>query len=321
MTKYAVNQQVEGIVERVLPFGVFVRLNDDSRAYIRRRELDLDADAEPTQVTQKGDRIKAVVLSLSGPSKDIELSRRATLKDPWPEFAQRYHVGDTVRGLVRAFQPHGVFVRIQAGIDGFIPLEELSPISTKKPEEVFWMGDDIEAVITRIQPQRKHIGLSIKARITQYDQALEASRTVSKKSPNKLPKIAFTSKEQNTQNIDAIISEKVGPILVVEDDYHIRDSLSTWLRRKGFRVSAAETVSQAMAMQSTLYKVLIVDLNLLEEDGLELIQHLRKENSQANICIMSSPEMPIRKMSCGMFTDLSGSFTDSLRLPRGYPLG
>jgi signal transduction histidine kinase len=44
-------------------------------------------------------------------------------------------------------------------------------------------------------------------------------------------------------------------------------------------------------MNLTSYKVFIVDLNLFEEDGLQLIQQLRLENNRAILCIMSSPEM------------------------------
>jgi signal transduction histidine kinase/DNA-binding response OmpR family regulator/predicted RNA-binding protein with RPS1 domain len=290
MEKLNISQSLEVTVERVLPFGVFVRLPDGRRGYIRKRELDLDADTDPSRVTHKGERIKAIVLHLGDADRDVELSRRASLPDPWPEFAQRYQIGDTVRGSVRAIQPHGVFVRIQAGIDGFVPLEELAGISIDKPENVFWLGDDVEAVITRIQAQRKFISLSLTARVAQYDQALEAARAISQKPTNNPSNTVFIHKEKRMQEIDANLYEKVQPILVVEDDDDVRESLTTWLRRKGFRTSAAKTVSQAMAIQSTHYKVLIVDLNLLEYDGLELIQHLRRENNQANICIMSSPE-------------------------------
>jgi signal transduction histidine kinase len=50
MSTYQLGQKVKGDVERVLPFGVYVRLGDGSHAYVRRRELDLDPDVEPSDV-------------------------------------------------------------------------------------------------------------------------------------------------------------------------------------------------------------------------------------------------------------------------------
>lgn len=46
-------QLLEVTVERILPFGVFVRLPDGAPGYIRRRELDLDADVEPSEVVRR----------------------------------------------------------------------------------------------------------------------------------------------------------------------------------------------------------------------------------------------------------------------------
>src|SRR5262245_42401707 len=112
MEKPHVSQILEVTVEQVLPFGIFVRLPDGTRDYIRRRELALDADANPAEVTQKCVKIKALVMTPGNTGKDIELSHRATLEDPWPEFLKQHQVGDTIVGLVRSIQPNGVYVRI-----------------------------------------------------------------------------------------------------------------------------------------------------------------------------------------------------------------
>lgn len=290
MAKYKINQQVDATVERILPFGVFVRLDDGIKAYIRKRELDLDADIEPSQVTHEGEKIRAIVLTLGEFGKYIELSRRAILKDPWPEFAHQHHVGDIVRGTVRALQSHGAFVRIQAGIDGFVPLEELTTISVNKPEEVVWVGDNVEAIIGRIESEKRHISLSIKKRIRQYNQEFETSGLLVKKTTSELFDKTLQVGGENTRRIDSALYDHLGSILVVEDDKDVRDSLTTWLRRRKLNVTSVESVSKAKELQSSQYKIFIVDLNLLEDDGIQLIQHFRKQNTQLFIFIMSSPE-------------------------------
>lgn len=286
-------ERLDVTVERILPFGVFVRLPDGRHGYIRKRELGLDPDIEPSQITQVGQKIDAVILNLGETGKEIELSHRATLQNPWSDFAEQYQVGDALKCCVRAIRPDGIFVRIQPGIDGFIPIGELSPVLVSNPDEIFWVGDNTEAVITRLYPTTKKMTLSINARISQYDQALVISKTFAKNSSSKLPNTLIPNyKEKCTHSSDASAAEKVGPILIVEDDDHVRDSLTTWLKRKQFQASCAKSADDAIsATRLEDYKVIIVDLNLLEYDGLELIRHLREVNSHSSFCIMSSPDM------------------------------
>jgi small subunit ribosomal protein S1 len=120
------NRTVSATVEQIYPFGVFVRLQDGTPAYIRRRELGLDADVDPSQVVHEGDTITAVIVGQSETGKRLELSRRAALPDPWKEFAQRFYEGDVIRGTVQALHPRGVFVRVWEGVNGFVPLSELA---------------------------------------------------------------------------------------------------------------------------------------------------------------------------------------------------
>lgn len=276
-------------VERVLPFGVFVRLQDGRRGYIRRRELDLDADVEPSKIIREGQTFKAIALTEPTVGENMQLSRRATLTDPWPEFGRTHQVGDVVRGTVRAIHPHGIFVRIQPGIDGFVSLREAVPARIENLESFYWIGDDVEAVILHLQ--KKHLELSIKVRMQQYDRALEASGNVSKRSPIKPGKKASINNAKLTTRFDSVACENIGSILVVEDDDHVRESLTTWLGRKGLDVSSAESVSQAKLLQLHTYSVFIVDLNLYDHDGLEFIRHLKTQKDRPQICVMSSPEI------------------------------
>lgn len=172
MARYLIGQTVEGIVERVFPFGIFVRLGDATEAYIRRRELALDADTEPAQEVCEGDQVTGVVINLGDTDKHIELSRRATMSDHWEEFISRFHEGSVVTGSVQSVGPHGVFVRLFPGLNGFAPLKELATWRVSKPEELLWVDDCVEAVITRIVQSQKKVSLSIKARLEQREKAL-----------------------------------------------------------------------------------------------------------------------------------------------------
>ncbi len=276
---------VEVMVERILPFGIFVRMPDGTLGYIRRRELDLDADVEPSEIVQVGQKIQAVVIKTEETDAHVELSRRSTLKDPWPEFAQHNHEGNAVRGTVRALHPNGAFIRVQAGINGFVSLGEIACWRVDKPEDVLWVGDAVEAIITNLDTNNQRLTLSVKELMLQRDAIKTPSNAVGKATV-KLPMPVLANQ---VSQISSVIRDQLGTILVVDDHDEVRLSLTTWLNRRGFRALEAESFEKAISqVEKHNCQVLLADLNLMEKDGLELVRHLRKNDHKAHICIMSS---------------------------------
>lgn len=68
-------------------------------------------------------------------------------------------------------------------------------------------------------------------------------------------------------------------LLVVDDDDRIRDLLKTFLSKKGFRVSTAESAETARRLMQTLaFDLLILDVMMPGENGFEFTQSLRKSH-------------------------------------------
>lgn len=79
-------------------------------------------------------------------------------------------------------------------------------------------------------------------------------------------------------------------VLVVDDDEESRQLLCEVLEANGYVVDAVE---DGLAARETLsrdgaYRIVIADLRMPKEGGLELIQNLRKQNSKHDIILMSS---------------------------------
>ncbi|MDT8428962.1 MAG: sigma-54 dependent transcriptional regulator [Pseudomonadales bacterium] len=67
-------------------------------------------------------------------------------------------------------------------------------------------------------------------------------------------------------------------LLVVEDDWDLRDALSTTLELAGFKVFAAESAEQALDMlASERVELVITDVNMSGMDGHALLAHVRHE--------------------------------------------
>jgi small subunit ribosomal protein S1 len=69
--------------------------------------------------------------------------------------------GEVRSGRVTSLREFGAFVDI-GGADGLIHISELSWSRVEDPSEILTIGDEIEAVIIRLDPEANRIGLSLK---------------------------------------------------------------------------------------------------------------------------------------------------------------
>jgi len=68
-------------------------------------------------------------------------------------------------------------------------------------------------------------------------------------------------------------------ILVVDDDMRLRDLLQRYLSDQGFRVTVAEDAAEARAKLASLaFDLLVLDIMMPGETGLELTETLRRDN-------------------------------------------
>ena len=93
-----------------------------------------------------------------------------------------------------------------------------------------------------------------------------------------------------------------GHILVVDDDTRLRSLLQRFLRENGFYVSVAKNANQARTqLKNYKFDVLIVDIMMPEETGLEFLHKLREENNVPVILLtaMGDPQDRILGLEAG----------------------
>ncbi len=302
--KYRTGQYVKGKVERLLPYGLFVQLNDGTRAYIRRRELTWSGNIDPRELWQAGDKIEGQVLKLAEPGQLLELSHRATLPDPWDAFVNRHRQGDVVEGSVKNLTSYGVYIEVEPGVDGLIPLCELTTWQVEQPEEVVWVGDVVEAVIIYLDYHSRKLKLSVRARLEQLKTVAGVIEQCNLFSPPALATVELNETKARDQisaevqfdlrakpDLDPLALERVGRILVIEDYEAIRLSLVEWLQNLGYEVDEARDVAEAFQkIRATSYGLLLVDLNLPGIDGLAFIRGIRSEGINCHVALMSAAE-------------------------------
>jgi small subunit ribosomal protein S1 len=155
-------QVVEGTVVDVTDFGAFVNLGPVD-GLVHRSEITWGRFNHPREVLHKGQKVRAQVVSVDPEKERVNLSIKALIPDPWSTVAEKYPVGTRVRGKVVGLTPFGVFVEVEPGLEGLIHISELSWTKRPKhPSEVVKEGDEVEAVVLRLDPAERRLSLGLK---------------------------------------------------------------------------------------------------------------------------------------------------------------
>ncbi len=87
----------------------------------------------------------------------------------------------------------------------------------------------------------------------------------------------------------SVVHEDTMHLLVIDDDTRIRQLLSSYLSENGFRVTAASDAGAARErMRAMEYDLIIMDIMMPGENGLELSRDLRAANNDVPILFLSA---------------------------------
>src|SRR5947207_15441339 len=117
--------------------------------------------SHPSEVVEKGQKVKCKVLSVDQQRRRIALGLKQLEEDPWAtDIPNRYQSGQVVKGTVTKLTNFGVFVGLENGLDGLLHISELADHKVENPEEIVKVGDEIEVKILRVDTEERKIGLS-----------------------------------------------------------------------------------------------------------------------------------------------------------------
>ncbi len=162
--RYSVDDRVRGKVVSLADYGAFVELEAGVEGLIHVSEMSWTKKVKhPSKVLNVGDEVEAVVLQVDAKNKRIALGLKQTEINPWNLLREKYPVGTKVAGKVRSVTSFGVFVGVEEGIDGLIHLQDISwSRKIKNPADVYKKGDEVEAVVLHIDPDKERFALGIK---------------------------------------------------------------------------------------------------------------------------------------------------------------
>ena len=151
---------VEGTVKNVTDFGAFIDLGG-ADGLLHISEISWGRVENPKKVFKVGDVVKTFIKDING--NKIALSMKFEDQNPWNNAAEKYAVGNVVKGVVARMTDFGAFVELDPGVDALLHVSQISSEHVEKPSDVLSVGQEIEAKIVDFNEEEKKISLSIKA--------------------------------------------------------------------------------------------------------------------------------------------------------------
>ncbi|GAB1429618.1 30S ribosomal protein S1 [Ignavibacteria bacterium] len=172
MQKYPVGSVHQGIVRNLTNFGLFVELEPGVDGLVHISDLSWTKKIRhPGEFVKKGDELQVVVLSVDSSNRRIALGHKQIMENPWESFGERYNVGAEAEGKVERIIEKGIIVELPMGVDGFVPVSQLSFAPVRNIAEFFHVGDTLPLKVVEFDKEAKKIVLSATEYFRGKDQA------------------------------------------------------------------------------------------------------------------------------------------------------
>jgi small subunit ribosomal protein S1 len=162
--RYPEGARLFGRVTNITDYGAFVEIEEGVEGLVHVSEMDwTNKNVHPNKVVQLGDEVEVMILDIDIERRRISLGIKQCQPNPWEEFAATHNKGDHVTGSIKSITDFGVFVGLDGGIDGLIHLSDLSwNRSGEEAVREYKKGDELEAIVLAVDPERERISLGIK---------------------------------------------------------------------------------------------------------------------------------------------------------------
>jgi small subunit ribosomal protein S1 len=162
--RYPPHTRVFGKVTNIADYGAFVEIEDGVEGLVHVSEMDwTNKNVNPAKVVHTGQEVEVMVLDVDEERRRISLGLKQCNANPWKEFAENYNRGDKVSGQIKSITDFGIFIGLPGNIDGLVHLSDISwDMPGEEAVRNYAKGQQLEAMVLSIDPERERISLGIK---------------------------------------------------------------------------------------------------------------------------------------------------------------
>jgi small subunit ribosomal protein S1 len=162
--RYPLTKRLQGKVTNITDYGCFVEIEEGVEGLVHMSEMDwTNKNVHPSKVVSMGDVVDVMVLEIDEDRRRISLGMKQCVGNPWQQFASVHSKGQKVNGKIRSITDFGVFIGLDGEIDGLVHLSDISwTVAGEEAVKQFKKGQELEAIILAIDPERERISLGLK---------------------------------------------------------------------------------------------------------------------------------------------------------------
>lgn len=162
--KYKIGDIAKVKVKTLKDYGAFVELNEGIEGLIHISDFSwVKKIRHPRELVKKGQKIDAMIMKIDKENRKLALSLKHLKEDPFVNLSEKLKIGDKIRCKVVDLPAQGIRVEITEGYEEFIPISQLVRRKGKKTKDNYKMGEEINVVVRKIEPENRRVLLSERA--------------------------------------------------------------------------------------------------------------------------------------------------------------
>lgn len=154
--EFKVNDEVEGTVTKVLPYGAFVEIKPGIEGLVHISDFSwTKKKVNVSDYVKEGEKVKVRITDLHPEDRKLKLGIKQLVANPWETAEKDFAVGTVIKGKIVEVKPFGIFVEIADGIDAFVHSSDYNWIGEETPK--FEIGNEVELKITELDLNNKKL--------------------------------------------------------------------------------------------------------------------------------------------------------------------
>ena len=155
-------QTLTGVVKTIMPYGAFVDIGGTD-GLLHIGDMSHARIEDPKEIVREGQQVEVMVLKIDRDTRKIGLGLKQIQPDPWTDADAKWPPDSIVTGRVTKLMDFGAFVELEPGVEGLIPISEMSyERRIAHPREIVSEGDTVKVRVLNMDTEAKRISLSIK---------------------------------------------------------------------------------------------------------------------------------------------------------------